>query len=60
MEQHPEKANNNEPADKAIKADDFDKEKAAADQAGNNRSNTKDKTKTPAEDDVLKEQKETD
>lgn len=58
--EHPGNTNNNEAADKAIKADNFDKEKAAADQAENNRSNTNDKTTTPAEDDILKEQKETD
>ena len=60
MEQHPENKNNNVTAGKPIKADDFDKQKAAADQAEINNSDTNDKKAIPAEDDVLKEQKETD
>ena len=60
MAQHPESMNNNDRANKTTKADDFDKEKAAADQAESNTEKSNDVTTAPAEDDVVKEQKETD
>jgi len=60
MHNEPGKTMNNQPGDRAVKADDFDKEKAATDKTGNNVPGNKASSSATSKDDVLKEQKETD
>ena len=58
MHNEPGKTIGNKPGNKEVRADDFDKEKAATDDAGNNSPDNN--ASSSAKDEVLKEQKETD
>jgi hypothetical protein len=60
MQNNSANINGNQPENKEIKADDFDKEKAAANQPESNTSNNNNTSTITPENDVLKEQKETD